>query len=136
MSVGVLDKVNGAVELIENHTGGLVLGLQAVKVLGHQADVGGVVTQAIGLGPGGLLAQLQLVVGDAVSQEDQLPAPVGHGDLPLDGQPQILFIKGDALFQVQDPDTDVAHSGHGQFLPYVGWLYCITLTSKGQLFTS
>ena len=100
MPVGVLDEVDGAVQLIENQAGGFVLGLQAVKVLGHQTDVGGVVTQPIGFGPGGLLAQFQLIAGGAVLQKDQLPAPVGYGDLPLDGQPQGFFVKSDALFQV------------------------------------
>ena len=39
---------------------GLVLGLQALEVLGHEGHMGGVIPQAVGLSPLELPAELQL----------------------------------------------------------------------------
>lgn len=97
----------------------------------HQGYVGGVIPQLIGFRPGGLLAQLQLEVGDAVPQEDQLPAPVGHVQLPLDGQVQGLLIKCSAAGQIQHPDADMVHGNHRMFLPLLDFCPHFTTEPEG-----
>ena len=52
MPVGVLDKVDAAVQLVEDEAQRPVLGFQGVKVLGAEGEVGGVVAEVIRLGPG------------------------------------------------------------------------------------
>ena len=81
--------------------------------------MGGVIPQAVGLGPLELPAELQLERGDAVAQEDQVPAPVLHGQLPLGRESQGLPVKGDAARQVQNPDAGMAQCGHGKVPPCV-----------------
>ncbi len=76
MPVGVLDKVDAAVQLVEDEAQRPVLGFQGVKVLGAEGKVGGVVTEVIRLGAVRFPAQLQLEVGGAVPQEEELPATV------------------------------------------------------------
>ena len=131
MAVGVLDEIDPGRQLVKDQTHGPVLCLETVEVLGHQGRVGGVVPQLIGFRPGGLLAQLQLEVGDAVPQEDQLPAPVGHVQLPLDGQPQGFLIKCSAAGQIQHPDADMVHGNHRMFLPLLDFCPHFTTEPEG-----
>ena len=131
MAVGVLDEINPGRQLVKDQSHGPVLCLETVEVLGHQGHVGGVVPQLIGFRPGGLLAQLQLEVGDAVPQEDQLPAPVGHVQLPLDGQVQGLLIKCSAAGQIQHPDADMVHGNHRMFLPLLDFCPHFTTEPEG-----
>ncbi len=136
MPVGVLDEVDAAGQLIADEPGLPVAGFALGKVLGGQGHVGGVVPQMIGLGAAGLPAQLQLEGSLAVPQEAQLPAPVGHGQLPLDGQAQVLAVKGGAALQIQHPQADVRHGGHGRVSPFslawFGCLYSIIPLARGQ----
>lgn len=71
VAVGVLDEVDAVGQFIKDQPHGLVLGLQALEVLGHEGHMGGVIPQAVGLGPLELPAELQLERGDTVAQEDQ-----------------------------------------------------------------
>ncbi len=50
MPVGVLDKVDAAVQLVEDEAHLLMLGFQSVKVQGAEGEVGGVVAEVIRLG--------------------------------------------------------------------------------------
>ena len=117
MPVGVLDKVDAAVQLVEDEAQRPVLGFQGVKVLGAEGEVGGVVAEVIRLGAVRFPAQLQLEVGGAVPQEEELPATVGHVQGADGREAQGVPVEGGAPVQVQHMDAGVVDGGHRNLPP-------------------
>ena len=95
--------------------------IEFLVLIRHEGQVELALPQVIGLGAVPQPGKLQLEVGAAVPQVDQLEGAVGGVLHPHRLQAQGLLVEGQAPVQVQDIKIKMVELNHGSVLLLMGW---------------
>ena len=118
VAVRVGDEINahgGVFKLDAAHL--LVLFVRGSHIRRRHGEVIFELAEIIGLGAVAQPGELQLEIGLAVAEVDELERPVGREFLPHRLQTERLLVKCKAFFQIEDVEIEVIEGKHGTDLP-------------------